>query len=196
MPDIERHITDIRGPHEWAAYDGRTDAAELRAKRLDAAAKAAFNNLRAYSNCCRSTLWALQTHLDLQGDRALRATTALAGGIAGTGETCGAVLGALMALGLSTESPGESRQLAAAFVERFTERYDGTRCYAVQKATIGWCCDDPSLTEKWIAVGGPIACAAVCAEAARIAGALILDARAPATRTLSHLATVDRRPDA
>jgi len=35
-------------------------------------------------------------------------------------------------------------------------------------------CDDPNHAEKWLAANGPIACAAVCAEAARIAADLIL----------------------
>jgi hypothetical protein len=104
MSKIDDWAPRIRGPRELAAYDGSTTDAERRAKRLDAIAKAAYNNLRAYSNCCRSTLWALQTHLRLGGDDPLKASATLAGGIAGTGETCGAVIGALMGLGLGIAS--------------------------------------------------------------------------------------------
>lgn len=178
----------IPGPGDRAAYDGSTDSAELHAKRLDAVARAAFGNLRAYSNCCRSTLWALQTHLHLEGPDVLRAASALAGGIAGTGETCGAVIGALMAIGLAigpqhpTRSDASCRPVAARFVERFTTMFGTTRCYGIQEATLGWRCDAPALVEKWRADGGPIACANVCSEAARIAADLILgesDASSP-----------------
>jgi C_GCAxxG_C_C family probable redox protein len=188
MSGIEELAPRIRGPRERAAYDGSTGPTERRAKRLDAVAKAAFNNLRAYSNCCRSTLWALQTYLHLDGSDVLNASTTLAGGIGGTGETCGAVIGALMAIGLGQGSSGledpesdrAAREAARRFVERFTERFDSTRCYGVQEATVGWRCDDPSLEEKWRAADGPLACAAVCAEAARIAADLILGGDGPA----------------
>ena len=182
MSGIEELAPRIRGPQERAAYDGSAAPTERRAKRLDAVAKAAFNNLRAYSNCCRSTLWALQTHLRLDAPDVLKASTTLAGGIGGTGETCGAVIGALMAIGLAQgsldtedlESDRAAREAARRFVERFTERFHSTRCYGLQEATIGWRCDDPSLEEKWLAADGPLACASVCAEAARIAADLIL----------------------
>ena len=182
MSTIEEFATDIREPQEHAAYDGSTDAAEVRAKRLDVIAKAAFNNLRAYGNCCRSTLWSLQTHLRLDGPAAFKASATLAGGIGGTGETCGAVIGALMGIGLTVGSTDSldaerdqcARQAAIVFVERFTARFGSTRCYKVQEATVGWRCDDPSLTEKWLAADGPIACAGVCADAARIAAGIIL----------------------
>jgi C_GCAxxG_C_C family probable redox protein len=182
MSRIDEFATDIRGPHERASYDGSADPAEMRAKRLDAIAKAAFNNLRAYSNCCRSTLWALQTHLRLDGPNVLNAATTLAGGIGGTGETCGAVIGALMAIGLGQGSSGledlasdrRAREASRRFVERFIERFGSTRCYEVQEATVGWRCDGPSRTTEWRKAEGPVACAAVCAEAARIAADLIL----------------------
>jgi C_GCAxxG_C_C family probable redox protein len=180
---IVSNITDLvvhtPGPREHASYDGRTDPAEVSAKQMDAVAKSAFDALRTYGNCCRSTLWALQIHLHLDGQSAFRAATTLAGGIAGTGETCGAVLGALMALGLAasrdhpTESDASGRSMATAFVNRFSERFGGTRCYGVQESIMGWCCDDPGLVEKWITAGGPTACAGVCGEAARLAAEII-----------------------
>ena len=183
MPEIEDLAPRIRGPREAAAYDGRIDPDELRAKHLDVVAKAAYHNLRAYGNCCRSTLGSLGTHLRLEGAGALRAASTLAGGIGGTGETCGAVIGALMALGLrfGSEAPADlecatcARNAAVRFVERFRERFGSTRCYEIQEATVGWRCNDPSLIEKWIAADGPIACAAVCAEAARLAADLMLE---------------------
>jgi len=188
VTEIGKFVASIDGPHERASYDGSTDSSEARAKRLDVIAKASFNNLRTYGNCCRSTLWALQTHLDLPSEDLLKASTTLAGGIAGTGETCGAVIGALMGIGIALGSADlgdllsrqTARTAAGLFVQRFTEMFGSTRCYGVQEATVGWCCDDPSLTEKWHAANGPIACAAACAEAARMAANLVLDEIDPA----------------
>jgi len=181
MVRVDEFTAGIPGPPERAAYEGSTDPAEARARQLDAIGKAAFNNVRAYANCCRSTLWALTTQLDLDGADSLKASSSLAGGIAGTGETCGAVLGALMAIGLAcgpdhpTHSDAPSRTAAARFVERFTERFESTRCYGVQDAAVGWHVDDSSRLPEWIAAGGPIACAGACAEAARIAAEILLD---------------------
>jgi len=187
MSKIDEFATRIRGPHEQAAYDGSTDPSEAHAKRLDAIAKTAFNNLRAYSNCCRSTLWALQVHLQLDSSDALKASASLAGGIGGTGETCGAVLGALMGIGLALgssdpndlESAAAAKEASRRFVTRFTERFDSTRCFGVQEATVGRSCDDPSRVAEWHVAEGPVACAAACAEAARIASDLILASGAP-----------------
>ena len=187
MTRIEDLAPHVRSPQEGAAYDGSASPEEIRAKRLDVIAKAAFNNLRAYSNCSRSTLWALQTHLRLEAPEALKAATTLAGGIGETGETCGAVLGALMGIGLGlapseTTDPAAQQAARAAverFVREFTERCGSTRCYDVQEAIIGWRNDDPSKAADWRAARGPIACASLCAEAARLAADLILDEDGP-----------------
>jgi len=96
---FDKLVAQIWGPKELAAYSGATTPEEVRLKLLDVIAKSAFNNLRAYSNCCRSTLLAVQTHLRLPDPGTIQASSALAGGIAGTGETCGSVLGGLMAIG-------------------------------------------------------------------------------------------------
>ena len=153
-------------------------------KLLDAIAQSAFTNLRTYSNCARSTLWALQTHLRLEDSAALRASAGLAGGIGGTGETCGAVIGALMAVGLGLGSDAfddanANRLVSGAVrevVDELREVYGSTRCHDIQTRLIGWCCDDSSKADAWRAAGGPIACATVCSEAARIAARVILDA--------------------
>lgn len=182
MTRLDQFVTQISGPIEQALYDGSADESELRAKQLDVIAKTAFNNLRAYSNCCRSTLWALQTHLELPAPALLAASTTLAGGIVSTGETCGAVLGALIAIGYAlgsasiqdTASHQAARAAAEEFVAQFTNRFGSTRCYEVQKATVGWCSDNPSNRERWIAAEGPAACAAVCGDAARIAAEILL----------------------
>ena len=160
-----------------------TDGAQASGKYLDAIAVSAFDNLRTYSNCCRSTLHAVQFHLRLPDIGSLKASAALAGGIGGTGETCGAILGGLMAIGLflGSDDPRDentqerARQAAKRFVKQILDRYGSTRCHELQEALIGWRLDDPARMEDWRAAGGPIACATICAEAARDAAAIILD---------------------
>ena len=172
-------------PEERADHRKGGDPAGSEARILDAVARSAFTNLRAYSNCCRSTLDAVAQHIGPRDEALIRASSTLAGGIAGTGETCGAIVGALMAIGAALRSEdlldGENdllaRRTAKAMVARFTELFSGTRCYAVQEHIIGWRCDDPTKEEAWLEADGPIGCALVCAEAARDAARLILEAR-------------------
>jgi len=75
-----------------------------REKLIDAAAKSAYNNNRAYEGCSRCVLAALNEHLHLTSPEGikecLKASTALAAGVARMGETCGALTGGIMALGL------------------------------------------------------------------------------------------------
>lgn len=183
MITYDRLVAQIWGPTETASYSGEATPEEARLRLLDIIAKSAFNNLRAYSNCCRSTLRAVQTHLRLTPETGIiQASAALSGGIAGTGETCGAVLGGLMAIGQALGSDGyhdverdaRAKAVAKAFVESFLETVGSTRCYGVQEALVGWRCDDPSKEKAWREADGPIGCAAVCGFAARLATEKIL----------------------
>ncbi len=182
------------GARREAVYDTPGSRAATRERILDVVARSAFDNLRAYSNCCRATLWAVDTHLHVAGREALRATTALASGVAGSGETCGALLGALMAVGFALAADDLTnlgadkavREAGKRCVAQFRELLGSTRCWEVQETIVGWRCDHPSKDDAWKAAGGGLACAAVCAEAARIAAAVILDSplrngRSPAT---------------
>jgi C_GCAxxG_C_C family probable redox protein len=53
-----------------------------------------------YSGCSQSVLLALQEELGIGDLESFKAATVLSGGVARRGETCGALLGGLMALGL------------------------------------------------------------------------------------------------
>jgi C_GCAxxG_C_C family probable redox protein len=175
-----------RMPPREATYDILTTPPASREKILDAIASQAFISLEVYGNCCRSTLWAIQTHLRCMEAAPLRASAVLAGGIAGTGETCGAVLGGLLAIGevMATDDLTDQEQYAVAnatakqFVDKIIAQYGSTRCHLIQEAIIGWRCDDPSKARAWQDAGGPTACAGVCATAARLAACLLLDREA------------------
>lgn len=72
----------------------------------------------------------------LDRDTALRVAGAFGGGMAGTGQTCGAVTGALMVIGLKYgQTQGEDKQakektyaLAREFLERFKARNGALLC--------------------------------------------------------------------
>ncbi len=53
-----------------------------------------------YSGCSQSVLLALQDAFGIGDEASFKAATVLSGGVARRGETCGALLGGLMALGL------------------------------------------------------------------------------------------------
>jgi hypothetical protein len=54
----------------------------------------------SYSGCSQAVLLALQEGLGVGDEKSFMTATALSGGVARRGETCGAFLGALMAVGL------------------------------------------------------------------------------------------------
>jgi len=53
-----------------------------------------------YSGCSQSVLGALQEEFGIGNKESFKAATVLSGGVARQGETCGAIIGALSALGL------------------------------------------------------------------------------------------------
>jgi C_GCAxxG_C_C family probable redox protein len=119
-------------------------------KILDRIAKAAYDNDRAYEGCVRCVLAALQEHLHLIDDdkayrAALKASTALAAGVARRGETCGALIGAIMAVGLATgaehlddaEGYVRAMKVAAEVFDRFKENYGTVKCFEIQERLFG-----------------------------------------------------------
>ncbi len=64
------------------------------------AKKKAHEYGKFYGGCAQSVLGALQEELEIGNKDSFKAASALAGGIARQGETCGAIVGALSALGL------------------------------------------------------------------------------------------------
>ena len=65
------------------------------------------------------------------------------------GETCGAVTGALMAIGLLCEDDAEAARLTREFQARFTEKYGSTMC----RDLLGYDFADPAQAEQARASG-------------------------------------------
>lgn len=158
-------------------------------KILDIIAKSAYNNDRAYEGCTRSVLAALIEHLHLStvegAKEVIKSSTALAGGICRMGETCGALIGGIMAIGLLVgsdkleefEAYKQSMELSYELYNQFKKIYHSTRCYEIQEQVFGRSYDfkDKEESEAWYRDGGLYECPMVCATAARLAAKIIIE---------------------
>ena len=149
-----------------------------------------------YSGCSQSVLLALQEGLMVGDQESFKAATVLSGGVARRGETCGALLGALMAVGLVE---GRSRMpntpvYAAACAEadiiatefqrrvekefKFKEQLKSTICWDIQRGIYGRSYDlrDTLQREAFYACGGhgDDGCPKVCKIAAEVAAERLL----------------------
>lgn len=111
----------------------------------------ARDNEVVYWGCCRSVLKALQRHLNLGDAEVAKAASPFPAGVAGMGEICGALIGAVMAIGLAyakgefeagkvnLEQPEDMEAIvrASKFGERFKEKFGCVRCSDVWPAVRG-----------------------------------------------------------
>ncbi len=105
----------------------------------------AVSRFREGCNCSQAVLSAFATELGLEPGAALRIASAFGGGIGRTGQTCGAVTGALMALGLKygpTQAGDKAAKermviLAREFLARFQAREGATLCRDLLGIDIG-----------------------------------------------------------
>jgi len=154
---------------------------------LDKIEETAHNYERDYHGCSRCTLLALQEHLNLGDDLTFQASTPFAGGIAFRGETCGALLGGLFAIGLATASKEIEdeealfRSLAAGFrfCRRFEKEMGTTLCRDILKARLGryFNLADPNEYEEAKKAGIYDVCPKVVGKASRLAAEFILELR-------------------
>ncbi|MFC1953714.1 C-GCAxxG-C-C family protein [Chloroflexota bacterium] len=110
---------------------------------------------RDYGGCAQSVLGALQEELKIGSKDSFKAASTLAGGIARHGETCGALVGALSALGIvsgrerieDTESNKVAMESATTMINsfkkelekqfNFKERLSSTLCRHIQEKIYG-----------------------------------------------------------
>jgi C_GCAxxG_C_C family probable redox protein len=149
-----------------------------------------------YSGCSQSVLLALQEGLRVGNLESFKAATVLSGGVARRGETCGALLGALMAVGLvegrskMPDTPAyaaacaEADVIATEFQRRvekefgFKEPLKSTICWDIQRRIYGRSYDlrDTTQREAFYACGGhdDEGCPKVCGIAAEVAAERLL----------------------
>ena len=149
--------------------------------------QAAHDYEKAFHGCSRCALKGLQDHLNLGDGVTLRASTPFAAGIAMRGETCGALLGALMAVGIVTaseeleDSNALNNSLAAGFrfIRMVKKEFGSTDCIKIQTDKLGkyYNIAEPEQYQAFIDAGGYVECPKVVGKIARMAAEFILDYR-------------------
>lgn len=96
-------------------------------------------------NCCQAVLSTYAEQLGLDRQTALKIGTAMGGGMGFTGQTCGAVSGAMLLIGLANgrtrveddAAKKEAYRLAREFAARFKAKYGSINCNELVGADIG-----------------------------------------------------------
>jgi len=120
-----------------------------------------------YRSCSQPSFAALNEQFELKADQTIPALMLFAGGIAGKGETCGAVTGSLLAIGFHFEpinqmemkKAGSSMKYGRLFFDRFTKEFDSTRCKEVIKHQLELSTKGPNCIEvvkKAVLIAGDI----------------------------------------
>lgn len=156
-----------------------------RAEVLDRIEKMAYRYERDYHGCSRCSLRAIQEQLGLPDGAVFRAAAPLAGGIGLSGNTCGALLGCLLAVGLATadedfENTGAfQNSIAAGYrcFRRLEEEFGKTTCRELQTERLGRYYDmtDRDQYEGFKNAGGYDKCSEIVARSSRVAAEFILE---------------------
>ncbi len=137
-------------------------------------------------HCAQSSFMALNEQFGLQGDQVFKALTPLPG-IAERGETCGAITGPLMAMGLIYGRDIQKMEdwdiyqgsliPAGRFCDQFENEFGTTLCHEVQKVKFGRCYQltDPDELQDFQNAGATEHCSAVVRSAVRMAAEIILE---------------------
>lgn len=137
-------------------------------------------------HCAQSSFLALKDLFGLKGEEVVKALTPIPG-IAERGETCGAVTGPLMAMGLiygrnmhqldNWDLYQQSLLPAGAFCTQFEEAFGTTLCHEVQQGKFGRCyrLTDPDELQEFQNDGATEKCSEVVRQAVHLAAEIILD---------------------
>jgi C_GCAxxG_C_C family probable redox protein len=162
-----------------------------RAEFLDKVENAAATCERTVHGCGRCALSALMENFDL-GDKAgkelaLMGILPMSGGIAQTRNTCGALLGGLMGIGMVSFPAGleqanmddirQAMKLGAQYYRKFEKEVGNTRCFDIRAVGLGRCFDtgDPDEYRKFVEAGAYDFCGGISGKAARLAAEFMLD---------------------
>jgi C_GCAxxG_C_C family probable redox protein len=151
-------------------------------ERLKTLTKNVKATLRKSKNCAQTSFLVLQQEFDLEGDEILKALTPFPG-LALRGETCGAVIGCLMAIGsvYGREDLGDWKGYIASlppsrrFCRRFEEQYGSTACADILETKFGKSYDLANRMDalKYAAAGGEKACGKIITSAVFVAAEII-----------------------
>lgn len=137
-------------------------------------------------HCAQSSFLALKEQFGLRGEQVVKALTPMPG-IAERGETCGAVTGPLMALGLiygrdihhldNWDTYQASLVPSGAFCEKFEKEFGTTLCHKVQEGEFGrfYRLTDPAELQEFQNAGATEKCSEVVRKAVHMAAEIILE---------------------
>ena len=172
----------------WQKEDGRMSAEGLREETLNQLEERAGDYEERSGCCAQGCLLALQEQFHLGDELTFKAATAMPG-IALRGETCGAVIGGLMAIGLAygreslDDWEGFLRAIRPArrFCRRFEKEFGSMMCRDIVKLQCGRSFDlaDPAESREFEESGGYQKCRVPPGKAARIAGEIIMEKENP-----------------
>jgi C_GCAxxG_C_C family probable redox protein len=149
---------------------------------LDRIEKTAYDYEAKYHGCSRCVVQSLVDHLGL-GNLIFKASIPLAGGVSFRGETCGALLGGLLAVGVALgkedikdEDWMESLRAGYRLCRQFEKEIGSTTCQEIQRARLGRPYDlaDVKDYEEFAKAGGYEECSKVVGKAARLAAEMIM----------------------
>lgn len=140
---------------------------------------------KEFHGCSRCVFKALQDYLDIGDGTNLKASTPLAAGVAMRGETCGALIAGLLAVGIVTSSEdlndvnALTNSLAAGFrlARKVEKQFGTTNCTRIQTERLGrfYSLADPEQYKAFIEAGGYVECPKVVGKIARMTAESILD---------------------
>jgi C_GCAxxG_C_C family probable redox protein len=156
-----------------------------REELLNKIEKTAHDYEKEFHGCSRCVFKALQDHLNIRDGANLKASTPLAAGVAMRGETCGALIGGLLAVGIITaqedlkDSNALNTSLAAGFrlARKVEKEFGTTNCTTIQTERLGrfYSLADPEQYKAFIEAGGYVECPKVVGKIARMTAEFIMD---------------------
>ncbi len=166
---------------------------DTKQQRIDRAAIKAGDYEVQSRNCAQGTLLALSEEFGLGADAEVMKASTFMPGVVANKETCGAVLGAIMALGLAYGRPKlsdpewtkpevndewlKTRRRVHDFVLAFKAEFGSTMCGVIRPLIMGRDYDslDPEDRRQFALDGGVEKCRRPPEVAARLAAALLLE---------------------
>ncbi len=167
--------------------------ANSKQERIDRVSTKAGDYEEMSVNCAQATVAALQEEFGFEGGKELLKAATFFPGVMSRKETCGALLGGLMAMGLaygrdklfdpawSTPEANEEmfryRQKVWRYCEAFKAEYGSTMCGVIRPLIMGRDYDtmDPEERRQFIEDGGKKKCRIPPEAAARIAAEILLE---------------------
>jgi len=142
------------------------------------------SNMQRYHHCAQSAFKSLAEQFGFENDVIMKALTPMPG-IGERGETCGAITGAMLALGIvyGREKPDDwetfrnSLGPANRLCDGFEEKYGSTRCGEILECEFGKRYDllDPDDQAEFVAAGATAKCTEVVRTAVQLAAELIIE---------------------